>query len=198
MMQNRVVCCNKNTRRWNSIYANSNIPSQQIVTEDEKTGFWFFNSFCPNCISAHGAAGVRSTIENLNSLPTAVIIDGAAFGAYMADLIISCRACRVPLSIYFPESFEWLLLYSVVFANDIQVQQILRYPTRFINSSDYFSWERYYTAALRAACAKYGIVYHKGKNLNTIFMTSSNIKRLLTVLGLPYNQWLMNINARGE
>jgi hypothetical protein len=49
--------------------------------------------------------------------------------------------------IYLPESFEWLILKSDVI-NDKEVKNILNNPSEYIESSEYMSWERYFTALL--------------------------------------------------
>ena len=49
--------------------------------------------------------------------------------------------------LYFPESFEWLILNSgLIQGKDIRV--ILDNPKDFLDSREYFSWERFFTKLL--------------------------------------------------
>lgn len=49
--------------------------------------------------------------------------------------------------LYLPESFEWLLLSSGMVRDD-GLPAVLADPGRFIESRDYFTWERFFTATL--------------------------------------------------
>ena len=51
------------------------------------------------------------------------------------------------MAIYLPESFEWLILKSDVI-RDKDIAEVLDHPSDFIESKEYMSWERFFTALL--------------------------------------------------
>ena len=51
------------------------------------------------------------------------------------------------MAIYLPESFEWLILKADVI-RDNTIAEVLEHPSDFIESRDYMSWERFFTALL--------------------------------------------------
>ena len=70
--------------------------------------------------------------------------------------------------LYLPESFEWLILSSGIL-KDTEVAQILQTPSDYIDSRDYFSWERYFTALLTEKTAGTYLNYTK-KTLNEAYL----------------------------
>ena len=46
--------------------------------------------------------------------------------------------------LYLPESFEWLILLSGVLESN-EIEQILDEPYAYIESKEWFSWERFFT-----------------------------------------------------
>lgn len=81
------------------------------------------------------------------------------------------------ISLYLPESFEWLILDSVLLDNS-DVRKILSAPEDHIDSENYFSWERYFThlliektedSYLKYTKAKLNPAYLHEKSLNAIF-----------------------------
>ena len=75
---------------------------------------------------------------------------------------------RENLVLYLPESFEWLILSSGIL-KDTEVAQILQTPSDYIDSRDYFSWERYFTALLTEKTAGTYLNYTK-KTLNEAYL----------------------------
>lgn len=51
---------------------------------------------------------------------------------------------RKNIKVYLPESFEWIILASGLI-EDKQIRSILNEPEKYIDSAEYFSWERYYS-----------------------------------------------------
>ena len=88
------------------------------------------------------------------------------------------------LSLYFPESFEWLILQSgLIQGKDIQA--ILEHPEDYIDSREYFSWERFFTSLLidrtkdsylRYSKAKLNETYLHGKNKEVILNSIKGVK----------------------
>ena len=75
-----------------------------------------------------------------------IIADGAAFGSEMDRMI---KLCTRNIIMFLPESFEWLILSSGV-VQDAEIREILENPSNYIESSEYFSWERFFTKILVA------------------------------------------------
>ena len=96
-----------------------------------------------------------------------VIADGAAFGPEM-DRVLQLVQTRENLTLYLPESFEWLILSSGIL-KDAEVVQILQTPSDYIDGKDYFSWERYFTALLTEKTAGTYLNYTK-KTLNEAYL----------------------------
>mgnify|MGYP000487380628 FL=1 len=54
---------------------------------------------------------------------------------------------RKNIVLYLPESFEWLILSAGVLKN-AAMEKILKNPSEYVESRNYFSWERFFTALL--------------------------------------------------
>lgn len=121
-----------------------------IITEDAKSGHQFFRSFCrddQDCISAEGNAGILRTLTGQSKdTPVAVIADGAAFGAFIEN-VLQYAMVQKNVILYFPESFEWILLQSGV-ASDQKIILELEQPENYISSEQYMSWEQFFTDLL--------------------------------------------------
>lgn len=74
------------------------------------------------------------------------IADGAAFGSEM-DRVMKLLDKKKNIVLYLLESFEWLILKSDIL-NDKEVREILMDVSQYVESSEYFSWERYFTTLL--------------------------------------------------
>ena len=121
-----------------------------VMVEDSKSGYQFFSSVCKKdaCISVDGNSNFVSKIENADKDKQVVVIaDGAAFGAYIAKVMAIAKS-RKDVTMYFPESFEWVILKSGII-NIKDIDSILAEPERYIESRDFFSWERYFTQCKR-------------------------------------------------
>lgn len=62
--------------------------------------------------------------------------------------------------LYLPESFEWMILKAGVLKNS-QVEKLVNDPSEFVESSEYFSWERFFTAVLIEATKDTYLAYAK-------------------------------------
>ena len=77
---------------------------------------------------------------------TCIIADGAAIGAEM-NLLSNKIEEKQNVHLYLPESFEWLILNSDLL-QDKEVRKILENPEDYIDSTEFFSWEQYFTKLL--------------------------------------------------
>lgn len=146
-------------QKYNEIYhlygeisADSEIHPDFIITEDSNSGCDFFTELAGQnnieCVSANGKSNVIKILQNNEDIEGTrlVIVDGAAFGSEMKDVSEYLKVFGNTV-LYAPESFEWLLLSSEAIPN-IKTEAILLKPEEYINSKEYVSWERFFTAVL--------------------------------------------------
>lgn len=118
-----------------------------IITEDSNSGYEFFSNMCydkTKCISSNGNSNIEKTISS-NIEPgrmILVIVDSSAFGPFIKS--IDQIGLYYNFTIWFIESFEWLLLTSKMFIKDKEIANIIANPTEYIDTS-YISWEQYFT-----------------------------------------------------
>lgn len=158
------------------IYGNINkrekfIPAK-IIVEDSNAGFDFYKSLSENgkwkVESAQGKSNIFTYVAgNAGTENILVIADGAAFGPEM-DRMIKLLKEKQNVALYLPESFEWIILKSEII-EDREIKQILSNSPNYIESSIYFSWERYFTALLTEKTAESYLKYSK-KKLNKAYM----------------------------
>ena len=147
------------------------IKPEKILTEDSNSGYQFFDAVCAEhqmqCDTANGKSNVFSYLKVHKDEKILVIADGAAFGPEM-DRVLQLVQTRKNLALYLPESFEWLILSSGIL-KDAETTQILQTPSGYIDSKEYFSWERYFTALLIEKAAGTYLNYTK-KTLNEAYL----------------------------
>lgn len=147
------------------------IKPEKILTEDSNSGYQFFDAVCTEhqmqCDTANGKSNVFSYLKVHKDEKILVIADGAAFGPEM-NRVLQLVQTRKNLALYLPESFEWLILSSGIL-KDAETTQILQTPSGYIDSKEYFSWERYFTALLTEKTAGTYLNYTK-KTLNEAYL----------------------------
>lgn len=147
------------------------IKPEKILTEDSNSGYQFFDAVCTEhqmqCDTANGKSNVFSYLKVHKDEKILVIADGAAFGPEM-NRVLQLVQTRKNLALYLPESFEWLILSSGIL-KDAETTQILQTPSGYIDSKEYFSWERYFTALLIEKAAGTYLNYTK-KTLNEAYL----------------------------
>lgn len=186
---NRMFCKQQQIYKSNNIAQNAII--SKIVTEDSKTGYEFYNEYAKThniqCEHADGKTNVSKKIVNKNnSQTTLIIVDGAAYGSEMNNTMILINS--IPGYILFtPESFEWLLLNSNILSEPY-ITEVLKAPYNYIESSEFFSWEKYFTDLLNKATKESNIMpYNKSNNKSLkIFTTGNNMKRVIESSDLKY------------
>ncbi len=159
------------------------IVPEQILTEDSNAGFAFFQDVCKTngitCISAHGKSNIFSNALKLTKGETLIIADGAAFGSEI-EKILKLLGLNSKLHLYLPESFEWLILKSGLF-EDGEIKKILKEPYQYIESSQDFSWERFFTKLLTRITANTYMEYTK-RNLNPFYIQKNVKTKILQVM----------------
>lgn len=150
-----------------------------IVTEDSNSGYQFFNAICGEynlrCHSINGKSNVFHFLNVNKKERILVIADGAAFGSEI-DRVLQLLKERENAALYLPESFEWLILLSGIF-RDREIDKILDNPSDYIESKDYFSWERFFTALLIKKSQNTYLTYGK-RILNPSYL-QENVKEAI-------------------
>ncbi len=154
-----------------------------VLVEDSKSGYQFFSKACKQgeCVSVEGNSQFVGKIENAEENKKVVVIaDGAAFGAYVAKVTTIAKS-RKDVMLYFPESFEWLILKSgVIGIKDLD--DILAEPEKYIESREFLSWERYFTDLLMTATADDSIKKYDKSQLKPYYIEGKNKDAIIAVL----------------
>ena len=160
------------------------IKPEQVITEDSNAGFQFFQAVCEKssrimCMSAQGKSNIFAAVVKKSDEKILVIADGAAFGSEMEKLMRLIKN-RPNVTLYLPESFEWLILRSGLI-NDGSISAILECPQDYIDSNEYFSWERYFTSLLIQKTQDSYLKYSKS-SLNPVYLQNNEMSKILTVM----------------
>lgn len=108
-----------------------------------------------------------------------VIADGAAFGSQMNKVMFLVNK-KNHVQLYLPESFEWLILKSGVI-KDSKIVKILDNPSDYIDSTKWFSWERFFTDLLVELSADSYLQYTK-KKINPNYLQSNTKNKILSTM----------------
>lgn len=150
-----------------------------LITEDSNAGYQFFSGVCSEkvtCISANGKSGILGKMKEYGSDRIILVIaDGAAFGSEMNRFDFYIRE-HSNIRLFLPESFEWMILDCGLIKNT-DLATILASPSDYIESSEYFSWERFFTHLLSDMSKGTYLQYSKNK-LNPSYL-SDTVKNIL-------------------
>ena len=137
---------------------------QVVIVEDSNAGFTFFEELCrrsgAKCVSAGGKGNVLRELRRCQADRILIVADGAAFGPHMEMVLAQAR--RKGAGLFLPESFEWLVLKSGI-VKEGRIGDILADPASFIESSEFFSWERFFDAVLTEETRGTYLRYSKNK-----------------------------------
>ena len=155
-----------------------------LIVEDSNSGFQFFSKVNgeDGCISAGGNTNIYGKLMEIkaSACPLTVIADGAAFGAYIEG-IVSLASVRKDVSIYLPESFEWLVLKSGII-DTVEIRDILSSPEEYIESSEYFSWDRFFTELLCKATADDPIKSYSKTRLKPYYLQDRSVEKIISTM----------------
>ena len=160
------------------------VKPKKVITEDSNSGFQFFHSICEKggkirCISAQGKSNIFVHVaDNLNE-KILVIADGAAFGSEMEKLVRLMKGYP-NIVLYLPESFEWIILSSGVI-EDSESEEMLKHPEDYIESKEFFSWERFFTAQL-IQCTQNSYLKYSKRQLNPSYLQEKISGKILAVM----------------
>ncbi|MBR5422071.1 MAG: ATP-binding protein [Lachnospiraceae bacterium] len=154
-----------------------------ILVEDKESGYEFFTKVSDACktVSAEGNAGIfPKMLEIPSDERVLVVADGAAFGAY-AETVVKYAKKNGKVGLYFPESFEWMVLKSGVL-EDNEIDRVLAEPENYIDSQEYISWERFFTALLIEKSQKERYMRYSKTKLPDYYLEDRNRKRIVDVI----------------
>jgi hypothetical protein len=167
-------------RIYGTVENNLTFSPDLVVVEDSNAGYEFFESVAENrdweTVSAGGKSNIYKALRKYDDKKVLVIADGAAFGSEM-DRVMKKVDSSVDKAVFLPESFEWLVLKSEII-KDKEVETILEEPGDFIESQDYMSWERFFTALLVEKTVDTYLHYSKS-SLNDVYKTWKNQNKIL-------------------
>lgn len=126
---------------------------------------------------------VHRTVRDSQVSSILVIAEGAAFGPEIETVLALGRYKR--LQLFLPDSFEWLVLSSGLF-KDKKTQDMLLHSADYIESSEFFSWERFFTRQLVELSSGSYLAYEKS-SLNPAYLEARQrtvIEASLPRLGL--------------
>ena len=160
-------------------YENPIVP-EIVVTEDSNSGYQFFEQVCRenqlDCESMNGKSNIFHCLNDHKKKKILVIADGAAFGSEI-DRVLQLLQERKNAALYLPESFEWMILNAGILKNS-RIREILEDPSEYVESKNYFSWERFFTAVLIEQTKDTYLTYAKRK-LNPAYLSVSVKKSIL-------------------
>lgn len=120
-----------------------------LLTEDSKSGFQFYEDFFKGkgieCYSSNSNAGIFKWLKEHKNETIFVVADGAAFGSEI-DRVLKLKPA-IKFDLCLPESFEWLILKSDLI-KESDLNDLLEHPETYIESSENFSWEIFFTKYL--------------------------------------------------
>lgn len=151
-----------------------------VVTEDSNSGFQFFAKVFQgsNVISAGGNSNILLRVQELETGDILAIVDGAAFGAMVEKCLeyFGVQA-KQRISIWMPESFEYLILQSGLISAK-GLDDILNAPSDYVDASEYESWEKYFTQLLITLTCEKEYKYSKS-SLDEYYMQDKNRMKIM-------------------
>jgi hypothetical protein len=178
-------------RTYNEFYHIYNMPANTqsvspdcLIVEDSNSGYQYFDNVCRNeghisCVSAEGKTKIfAKTLEYLND-NVLIIADGAAFGSEMEKLM-GLVSEHPNITVYLSESFEWLILNSGI-VDIADLNKILDNTEDYVESSKFFSWERFFTELLVKNTQDSYLKYSKSR-LNHAYLQKSISDKILNVM----------------
>lgn len=153
-----------------------------VIAEDSNAGFEFFSGLCDEkieCISANGKSNVFKALQEHREERVLVIADGAAFGCEMEKVMQLIKIGR-RIVLYLPESFEWLILNAGIF-DDSELKAILNAPSEYVDSQEFFSWERFFTDLLVKKSHGTYLQYNK-RSLNKAYLQEKIKNKIVNIM----------------
>ena len=159
---------------------------EKLLTEDANSGYQLFakigERYSIACIAAAGKDNIKQKILPLKSEKILVIADSAAFGPQMNDIYRLMQEASAKFSLYLPESLEWLLLKADLIGQP-EILEILEHPADFIESSEFFSWERFFTNLLEQRTKDVPYMRYDKAKLPEFYLQEENLEKIIKEMG---------------
>ena len=159
---------------------------EKLLTEDANSGYQLFTKVGEKygivCIPAAGKDNIKQKIFPMKSEKVLVIADGAAFGPQMNDIYRLMQEDNAKFSLYLPESLEWLLLKADLLGQP-DIIEILQHPADFIESSEFFSWERFFTNLLEQRTKDISYMRYDKAKLPEFYLQEENLEKIIAEMG---------------
>ncbi len=159
---------------------------EKLLTEDANSGYQLFTTVGEKygivCIPAAGKDNIKQKIFPMKSEKVLVIADGAAFGPQMNDIYRLMQEDNAKFSLYLPESLEWLLLKADLLGQP-DIIEILQHPADFIESSEFFSWERFFTNLLEQRTKDISYMRYDKAKLPEFYLQEENLEKIIAEMG---------------
>lgn len=159
--------------------------SDYILTEDANSGHQMFSKIAEQhhvrCEAANGKSNIFACLEKNPNDKVLVIADGAAFGAEMEKIYRFLELHPGQVTLYLPESFEWLILKSGVI-HAAKLADILANPAEYIDSAEYFSWEQFFTELLIQLTSERDYMRYGKQNLAPFYLQAENIRKVISTM----------------
>lgn len=128
----------------------SNNKMQTVIVEDSNAGYQFFSHiFADRKVqSVSGNSNMIGYLRNMKEKDVLIIADGAAFGAMVEECMEFIQSqLWFRVAVWLPESFEYLILRSGLI-QEKALPDILERTSNYVESRQFESWERFFTAVL--------------------------------------------------
>ena len=159
---------------------------EKLLTEDANSGYQLFTKVGEKygivCIPAAGKDNIKQKIFPMKSEKVLVIADGAAFGPQVNDIYRLMQEKSAKFSLYLPESLEWLLLKADLIGQP-EILEILEHPADFIESSEFFSWERFFTNLLERRTKNIPYMRYDKAKLPEFYLQEENLEKVIAEMG---------------
>ena len=159
---------------------------EKLLTEDANSGYQLFTKVGEKygivCIPAAGKDNIKQKIFPMKSEKVLAIADGAAFGPQMNDIYRLMQEDNAKFSLYLPESLEWLLLKADLLGQP-DIIEILQHPADFIESSEFFSWERFFTNLLEQRTKDISYMRYDKAKLPEFYLQEENLEKIIAEMG---------------
>ena len=163
-----------------------------VVVEDSKAGYEFYQAYFNGtkivCETAKSKSKLNKWVKDYSdSNPDKkllVIADGAAFGSEMNRFMEIYKSTKNPanITLCLPESFEWLILKSGLLRQE-DINEILKNPSDYIESKEYFSWEQFFSDYLIQNTKNTHYSYSKN-HLSHFYIVKTNMDKIIALIGI--------------
>ena len=152
-----------------------------ILTEDTNAGYEFWKCVVgqDGCKAASGKSDIIRKIQGdaRQGQKVLAVVDGAAFGPEIEELIQYMKYNNPDVELFAPESFEYLLLTSGLF-REKQIEEKCLNTAAYADSTRYMSWEQFYTALL-VEITQDGENRYTKKKLNVYYLSERCVNAVL-------------------